>query len=115
MVALAEAQKCCALLLATLLFSQFEFDAAILAHRDITGQSDDRVGQADFWAAERLVIGIGIPDAPGPVLDLFGVPAADRSGGCLAQRGRRSWRCAPASWWSSCWSPVPRPNNAIAC
>src|SRR5262245_14142848 len=55
---------------------------------DIRGQRDHRIAQGDFGPATRLAGGI-VADAPGPVLDLLGIAAADGAeiGGRFGQRG----------------------------
>ena len=63
-----------------------ELDVATLAFvglldGHVGGQRDHGVAQRHFGMAARHVLRIGIANAPGPVLDLLGVAAADRAAG----------------------------------
>src|SRR4051812_21861652 len=49
-----------------------ELDAPILPNRDIRGERDDGIAQCHLRPAARLILGIGIANAPGPMLELFG-------------------------------------------
>ncbi len=57
---------------------------------------DHGVGQGDFRTAAGLVMGIGVADAPRPMLQLLGVAAAHR------RRRRRSWPKRSAPRWPAC-------------
>ena len=62
---------------------RLELDPLALGDGQVAGERDHRVAQRDLRAAMRLMIGGRVADAPGPVLDLFGVAAAD-----VGRRGR---------------------------